>query len=102
MKAQELRRLLQKTAEAANELISSFRQMVDNIDKKRERALLEKIKTALFEYKTQKAMCEKNNLVVKINIEPAAVKIKTLNIPFEILLTKQDLKILQKMKISID
>ncbi len=102
MKIYELRRLLRETGEAANELMTAFQQMADNTNEKRERQILEKLKRALFEYKSKQILCLKNGLEIRINIEPAAITLKVNNPSFDILLTKQDLKILKKMKISIE
>ena len=102
MKAYELRRLLKETGEAANDLINAFQKMADNEDEKRERALLEKIKQALFDYKAKRDYCKKNGLMVVISIDPAAIQITIENPPFEVQLTPKDLKILHEMKISIE
>jgi|SRR3989344_3647649 len=102
MKTNELRRLLQETGEAAKELVSAFYNMADNTDQKRERHLLEKLKVALSNYKVKQALCEKNGLKVKIAVARDAITIKMINPPLEIQLTEKDLKILQRMKISIE
>ena len=102
MKAHKLHRLLKETGETAVTLIHRFEEMVDNTDENRERELLERLKNALSAYKAKTAVCKKNGLSVKISIEPRAIKIKTVNPSLEILLTPQDLKILRKMKISVE
>lgn len=101
MKTHELRHLLKETGEAAVNLVNMFEKMIDNTDEKRERALLEKLKIAMIDYKSKKAFCEKSGLRVEINIEPAAIKIKMINPPFETQLTDKDLRILKGMRISI-
>ena len=102
MKTNELLRLIRKTGEAAVNLINRFEEMVDNTNEKRERELLEKLKKALVDYKIKKSLCKKNGLKVEINVDPAAIKIKMTNPPFEAQLTAKDLKILKVMKISIE
>ena len=76
--------------------------MVDNTNEKRERELLEKLKKAMVDYKTKKALCEKNGLEVKIGVKPVAIKILVADPPFELRLTEQDLKVLKAWKISIE
>lgn len=102
MTSEKVCRMLLETKEEAVNLISCFEKMIDNSNEKRERELLENLKKALVNYKIKKAICENNGFSVQISIEPQEIKVKTTDPLLEVLLTKQDLKMLESMKVSIE